>query len=418
MGSLIRFELKKILSRRVMQISIGVILAMLAYITFFNITSQFSYDPNEVGAELEGTAAIAQIKANADRLAGPITDEKATEVLREFKTFIDSEGEVKEEYRADGATPGPQAAEYWEFISTHNAYVGLLTRPWMMGSQMPVSIAATIDTASTVDLYGQIRAKITSQLESTTGAFTYTPEEKEFWLSRMEAVPKPAEYGYAGGWEDFLDLVQFLIFALLAVVIACASVFNTEYREKTDAVLLSTRFGRTRLGWAKVIAALIVSSAIYWCMALVLLMVPLIFFGTEGAGLPMQVLVLANTYALSLSAVSFICCFIGYLVMLGLLGIVLALSARMRSSMGILAVGVAIVMVPLFVPNLQNNIANHGLFLFPYFALDPHNLFDMVSFSVGPLVVAYPSVLGVLYAGLFVVGSFLAARAFNRHQVS
>lgn len=82
--------------------------------------------------------------------------------------------------------------------------------------------------------------------------------------------------------------MQFLIFALLAVVITCAGVFNVEYREKTDAILLSTKLGKSRLGKAKVLAAFIASSAIYWVSATLLLVVPLIFFGADGASLPLQ----------------------------------------------------------------------------------------------------------------------------------
>lgn len=416
MGSLIAFELKKILSKRVMQISLGVILAMLCYIVFFNITSQYANNPDEVAGELEGSAAIAQIEANATSLAGPITDERATEVLREYKSFIDPDGEIKEEYRADRSTLSANVSQYWGFISTHGAYVSLLTRPWMQGFQMPASVAATIDTSQTVDLYGQIRAKVALQLEDSD-SFTYTDAEKDLWMSKLGEVSTPIEYGYAGGWMDFLDLVQYLIFAMLAVVIACAPMFNIEYRDRTDAVLLSTKYGKTRLGKAKVIAALIVSSAIYWFMALFLLVIPLIFFGGDGAELKVQIWSITNAYGLSLCGASLICCFIGYMIMLGLLGIVLALSARIKSSMGILAAGVAVVMIPLFVPNLHNNIANHMLFLFPYHALDPRNLFDMVSFSIGPVVIEYPIMLALLYLLLFVAGSLVAMRGFSRHQV-
>ena len=418
MRSLVKFELKKILSRRVMQVSIGVILAMLSYILFFNISSQYALDPKVMDKEFAGTEAIAQIKANADALAGPITNEKATEALREYKVFIDAEGEIKDRYRTDLATPGIDASEYWVFHATHSSYLALLTKPWMNGFEMPVSVAARIDTSRTVDLYSQIHAKIASQLDDTQGAFTYTDAEKAFWMNKAESVSMPVVYGYAGGWEDFFDVAPFLIFALLAVVIACASVFNVEYREKTDAVLLSTKYGKTRLGRAKVVASFIVSSCIYWFMALMLLVVPLIFFGAEGGELQMQRWSLLNTYNMSLSAASIACCFIGYLAMLGLLGVVLALSARVRSSMGILALGVAIVIVPLFVSNLHNNIANHVLFLFPYLALDPQNLFGMVSYAFGPLVVEYPVMLVMFYLALFVGGSLLAARSFSKHQVA
>lgn len=421
MGSLIKFELKKILSRRVMQISLGVILAFSCYVVVFNITSQFALNLNVVNEEFEGTEAIAQMKTNADALAGPITNEKTTETLREYKVFIDPEGEIIDKYRPDRATPGtpsPSVTEYWKFHATHYAYITLLTRPWMNGFELPSTVTARINTSQTVDLYGQIHAKIAAQLENTQGVFSYSEAEKAFWMNKAESVTTPIVYGYAGGWKDFFELAQFLIFALIAVVIACASVFNVEYREKTDAVLLSTRYGKSRLGKAKIAAAFIVSSAIYWFLALFLLVVPLVFFGADGGELQLQCWSLLNTYSMSFSAASLASCFIGYLAMLGLLGIVLALSARVRSSMGILALGAAIVILPTFISNLHNNIANHVLFLFPYLALDPQNLFGMVSYSIGPLVFEYPVVLTVFYLALFVGGSLLAAHSFSKHQVA
>lgn len=228
----------------------------------------------------------------------------------------------------------------------------------------------------------------------------------------------PVEYGYAGGWLDFFDMSVFLIFALIVCAIACASVFNTEYREKTDAVLLSTKLGKSKLGTAKVVASVIVASVVYLVMLVVLLGVPLAFFGTEGAGLPLQLRELCNAYSLSLGAAVLVICVVGYLVMLGLLGVTLLLSSRMRSSMGILAIIAAIVIVPMMMSNLHNNVANHILFLFPYLALDANNFFDMVSYSLGPLVVEYPVALAIFYAALFIAGVVLSKRWFSKHQVA
>lgn len=50
-GSLVKFELKKICSQRVTQVAVIVIAAFLAWVTTFNITSQFALDPNAVGVE-------------------------------------------------------------------------------------------------------------------------------------------------------------------------------------------------------------------------------------------------------------------------------------------------------------------------------------------------------------------------------
>ena len=103
MGSHIRFELKKICSQRVTQVAVLAIAALLAWVTTFNITSQFALDPNAVGSEFEGTSAIAQQKENADALTGPITNEAATDAIREWKTFMEGD-EIAAQYQWGGST--------------------------------------------------------------------------------------------------------------------------------------------------------------------------------------------------------------------------------------------------------------------------------------------------------------------------
>ena len=416
-GSLIKFELKKIVTQRVTQISIIAIAAFFAWVTTFNISSQYALDPNAVGSELEGPSAIAQQREYADALAGPITDEAATDAIREWKTFMDGD-EIADEYRWSDATMGADAKKYWGFYAPRTKYLSLMVGPWMQGYEMPVSVASRIDTGTTLDLYGHARQKIASELSGGNEVFSYSDAEQAFWMSKAEGVQTPTEYGYAGGWLDFFDLSAFLIFALILMPIACAGVFNREYREKTDAVLLSTRLGRSKLGLAKMLASIITASAIYLVMVAVLLGVPLAFFGFDGAGLPMQLRELCNTYDLSVGAAVLALCSVGYIVMLGLLGITLALSAKMRSSMGILAIIAAIVILPMMMSNLHNNVANHILFLFPFLALDANNFFDMVSYSIGAIVIEYPVVLAMLYGLLFIVGSLVAVRCFSKHQVA
>ena len=96
----------------------------------------------------------------------------------------------------------------------------------------------------------------------------------------------------------------------------------------------------------------------------------------------------------------------------------LALSAKIDSPMGILAVGVALILVPVFVPTMTNSIANHIIYLFPCDALNPFSLFDMVSYAIGPVVVELPVFLAAFYLLLFAAGITLAIRTFKRHQVA
>lgn len=52
---------------------------------------------------------------------------------------------------------------------------------------------------------------------------------------------------------------------------------------------------------------MISASAIYWVFAFVFLAIPLIFYGADGAGLPIQIYKITCTYGISLSAAALIC---------------------------------------------------------------------------------------------------------------
>lgn len=203
MASLIRFELKKIASRRVTQVAVAFVLLMLVVVSWLNISMQYALDPDRVNEELEGVAAIAQQKENAEAVSGPITDEKATEVLRQLKAFIGEDGEISPEFQSniygeDVAAPSEDVTRYWEFHSVYGTYLSLITGPYAPGYALPVTIASRMDVSEALDLYGQVDAKLQAKLASDAGEFTYTEAERDFWTNKAKAVQTPVEYGYAG----------------------------------------------------------------------------------------------------------------------------------------------------------------------------------------------------------------------------
>ena len=59
-----------------------------------------------------------------------------------------------------------------------------------------------------------------------------------------DGVPEPLTYGWAGGWDNILDCAAFLVFIVFAMCVTVTPLFASEYRDGTDAVLLSARYGR------------------------------------------------------------------------------------------------------------------------------------------------------------------------------
>src|SRR5699024_8600070 len=129
-----------------------------------------------------------------------------------------------------------------------------------------------------------------------------------------------------GGWEDMLACLGFLALAMVAVCVALTPVFAGEYQDKTDAVLLSARYGRSKLVAAKIVASFLFATAYFALCALVVVGVPLVFFGAEGGGLPLQNLAVTIPYNLTMAQAALIGIGLAYLITLALAALTLALS--------------------------------------------------------------------------------------------
>ncbi len=117
-------------------------------------------------------------------------------------------------------------------------------------------------------------------------------EQKNYWSGMADKVDTPLQYGYHGGWENIISSFELLMFALLAICIEIAPVFSGEYQAGTDAVILSAKYGKTKLTTAKIVASLLFGTAAFILHVVVACGLPLAMFGIDGWNLPLQI---ANT---------------------------------------------------------------------------------------------------------------------------
>ena len=100
----------------------------------------------------------------------------------------------------------------------------------------------------------------------------------------------------------------------------------------TDAVILSTKYGKSKVIYAKIISSLLFGTVTFVMNCTIALLLPLLTFGVEGGNLPLQIMDSYCPYALNFSQAAFIVIGIAYFVMLGLLAITLLCSSKMKSS--------------------------------------------------------------------------------------
>lgn len=420
MFDLVRFELKKLLVRRTSLIACAGILVMLCGIMTLNIVQTKTV--SDTGEVLNGTAAIACQKEKAASHEGVLSVERVQDEVAAYKELAFSKVDP-----ADVSGLSDEAAyalmkqtyDEDEFRAIYDTYYAYLFSPWKAGALEPYQVAAQLDDGAADGFYGAIADKLQRTLDDGMGGtWAYSDAERAYWTEKQAAVGEPFAYGYAGGWGDVLACIGFFSFAMVAVCVALTPVFAGEYQDRTDAVLLAARYGRSKLVAAKIVAAFVFATAYFALAALIIMGAALAFFGAEGGDLPVQVLSLGIPYDLTMAEATWIAVGIAYLITLGFAALTLLLSSKLRSQLAIFVTCAALIFLTGMVPSGGNAMLLHALYLFPLNALVDQVLFNsLVSYQAGPFVVDLVGLLVGVYALVLVVCVPLAARAFRRHQV-
>ena len=232
-----------------------------------------------------------------------------------------------------------------------------------------------------------------------------------------DKVDTPLQYGYYGGWEVIISSFELLMFALLAICMVAAPVFSGEYQTGTDAVLLSAKYGKTKLATAKIAATFLFGTSAFILHIIVACGLPLIAFGTDGWNLLLQIANTAIPYPFTFLQAVLINIGIIFLVLFAMIGFTLFLSSKMKSPYLVLIILVPILFIPLFLtPNGTAGGYNLVLFLLPYRAAMPE-FGKYISYQFGGLVLDVLTVRVILYVLLTLIMLPLAGLGFKKHQV-
>jgi hypothetical protein len=100
------------------------------------------------------------------------------------------------------------------------------------------------------------------------------------------------DYYYTGGWNYSIGYVYSLGAAMMAalILLGLSSMFSGEYSSRMDSIILSSKYGKTKLIRAKIAASVVYIAVLDLIFNLFNLLGNLIIFGTHGWNAPMQCL--------------------------------------------------------------------------------------------------------------------------------
>lgn len=139
------------------------------------------------------------------------------------------------------------------------------------------------------------------------------------------------------------------------ICVGTAPVFAGEYQSRADSLLLTMRYGKSRLAGAKILTAFLYATAVYWGIILVYSGIYLMICGPQGATLPIQAYDTSNpiSYHMTMWQAVLLVVFLNYGAVLCMTAVTLLLSSVFKNSYGVIIVDFLLVLIPNFYMEMQ-----------------------------------------------------------------
>ena len=418
MKTLFVLEFKKLAKKRMNIIVIAVCLVLVGLL-FALPVKQFIV-LNTEGEQIMGTAAIAMERDFENAYAGELTNERITSDIAAYQALFDDPANVSQ----DSDTKALSKTAYFKHFFPYIDYWKLINGNYVAASTYDSSFSAitNMNLEDGVDFYAARDKKVSTMLNYSYADWNFSDSEKAFWQNRVSSVKTPYEYGYHAGWKLLLSCMELFVVGILGICICVSGTFSGEYQSGAASVILSSRYGKSKLVKAKIFAAFVYSLSAFTLFILVGCGIQLAAFGVDGWNLPIQVLSSIAPYRMSLLSAALIAVATLYLILLGMVSFTLLLSAKMKSSVPVLVMIILVSILPMFLGISETSgIWNRILVLLPYRATQPvfsDEFIGYFGYPLGGMTFDIVTVRMIVYAVIMLVCIQFARRAWKKHQVS
>lgn len=358
MKKLIQFELRKIFSKRLTQVTLIALLLLSFLLGFSAYQNMYAFD----GKNREGTGrtAVEIDKSVAEKYEGILTDEKVQQMIAEFKPTQDLHG-MNAVYLYQNSL---QSALFRKFSDMNGNWNGL----------------------SVSDVFGNEEIKI----------------------------------GYTHGWlKTSENMVRIFIVLSLVVAIMTAPVFSGEYGG-VDNIILTSKYGKTKCATAKIIGSILAALIVTIVVSAINLIYAFILYG--NGGLDCSILFAPADFVEGYIPFNITCgTLLKYQILLAftntisITGITLVLSAVYKNQMVALVASAAIYLFPIMLPVTETSPLFKIITLLPLYHAQFVSLMSVEQISGNVLYALMAVPVALILMG---IGVFISRRIFAKHQVS
>lgn len=404
MKQLVKFELKKIISRKVNLIAMALGMLLIVFSNIALINGESLYVDEEY--HLEGLDAIKTKEEVENALTSELSEEFLTGFMQEYQQELQK-------------NPSEDEYDYSLIADKTNLFALIAGNYTEFNGQWDWEVLNDISTDRGIGFYERRMEKIETLLNADYSYGNYTESEKEYWMRKAEAVKTPFTWGSRNTWDMIWDSISLLFYQFFVISICLAPVFAGEYQNRTDALILSAKHGKTKLIYAKISASFIFTLFDVALCSIVSIGINVCMLGVDGLNLPVQLWNTIIPYQLMVIEACALNLLVLFLVSFSLTAVSLMFSALFKSQMIALAVDLILYYGTAFIPfSKTSGLWNHIKYLLPINSVELKNVLKAYnSYQFGNVIISYLWMIIIVYVLVTIICLFCTGRSFRKHQI-
>lgn len=397
---MIRFEWKKIFERRlnVLAMLMGYVLIGVCVVMWI---SQSNFYDERTQTYVYGVDAVRLDQQRAEAQTDSLSEEYITQLVSKIQSrHLDLESD-----EAYGEVIRPLGDIFWVTAKNYtDMREGITDR----------NALNEIDLTDGAHFYEQRMKKITDFLNMDFSFGNYKECEKAYWIQKAEETAVPFRWGSRDIMGMVWDVTAPGLYLFFVVIICVSSVFSSEYESGAAHLLVTTKYGKNRLIWSKIVVSVLFTVG-YLAVGIALALGAIgLVLGFQGADLPVQLWNTVIPYNLTVGQACAANFAVMLLVSVAIALVLLGCSAGIRSSLATLVIGMALIIAPAFFPmSKESGLWNHVNYLFPVRAVDFKTVLgSFVSYTVGNHVISYVGMIVIVYTVVSAAALLLIRRGW------
>ena len=347
---LIRFEYRKIIGKP----STIIILLLAVFLTACTSVGPLMGDYYVKGEKLESNYdGMKKDREYIRSLAGrELGSDLLSEAIEAYTRIPNTDGKYTD------------LEDYHQYARPYSEIYHIIRRVYRLSDWKEVK---SISQEDINNFYSIRQRMIEKNIEETT----MSAIEKEASIKLSRQVHTPFIYSYTGGYTNFLQQMYTTAILICFICAICiAPIFAGEYVDKMDSLILSSKYGKNKIIYAKIFTGISFSILLSILLTGVSYITIMMFYGWDGGNSPIQLFLPLSIQPFTMKQAAFL--YFNVVIFGNILSssLTMLLSSKLRSPFMVIVIMTVFTILPMFL-----SISQDVLWIYHLYNLIPANMF-------------------------------------------